>query len=100
MILFLIRGVKTSTKIKPPFSHSALKAGVPVPTPCLTVNRLCGSGFEAVNQIAQEIELGMSSIGIGGGAESMSQAGVGKGTVIPNTAFAVSLTVFAINFGK
>jgi len=54
--------------------HSALKAGVPVPTPCLTVNRLCGSGFEAVNQIAQEIELGMSSIGIGGGAESMSQA--------------------------
>ena len=56
------------------FSHSALKAGVPVPTPCLTVNRLCGSGFEAVHQIAQEIELGMTSIGIGGGAESMSQA--------------------------
>jgi len=54
--------------------HSALKAGVPVPTPCLTVNRLCGSGFEAVHQIAQEIELGMTSIGIGGGAESMSQA--------------------------
>jgi len=54
--------------------HAALRSGCSIPTPCLTVNRLCGSGFEAVNQIAMEIDLGMSTIGIGGGSESMSQA--------------------------
>jgi acetyl-CoA acyltransferase 2 len=54
--------------------HSALRAGIDKATPCLTVNRLCGSGFESINVIAMEIELGMTQIGIGGGAESMSQA--------------------------
>jgi len=54
--------------------HAALRSGCGIPTPCLTVNRLCGSGFEAVNQIAMEIELGMTQIGVGGGSESMSQA--------------------------
>ena len=37
------------------------------------MNRLCGSGFEAVAQVATEIELGKATIGIAGGAESMSQ---------------------------
>jgi acetyl-CoA acyltransferase 2 len=54
--------------------HVALKAGLPVETPALTVNRLCGSGFEAVTQAAQQILLGESRCVLAGGGESMSQA--------------------------
>ena len=54
--------------------HVGLKSGVPVETPALTVNRLCGSGFEAVIQAAQQILLGSSQVVLAGGAESMSQA--------------------------
>jgi acetyl-CoA acyltransferase 2 len=54
--------------------HVALKAGVPVETPALTVNRLCGSGFEAIAQGAQQIILGESRAVLCGGGESMSQA--------------------------
>ncbi len=54
--------------------HIGLKAGVPVETPALTVNRLCGSGFEAVIQAAQQILLGTSRVVLAGGTESMSQA--------------------------
>ena len=54
--------------------HVALKAGLPVATPALTVNRLCGSGFEAVTQAAQQILLGESRCVLAGGGESMSQA--------------------------
>uniref|UniRef100_A0A7S3G542 Uncharacterized protein n=1 Tax=Palpitomonas bilix TaxID=652834 RepID=A0A7S3G542_9EUKA len=54
--------------------HIALKSGVKTETPCLTVNRLCGSGFQAVVTGAQEIVLGSSQIALTGGCESMSQA--------------------------
>src|SRR5688500_16973432 len=54
--------------------HVALRAGCPIPTPALTVNRLCGSGFEAVVQGAQQILLGESRVVLAGGTESMSQA--------------------------
>ena len=54
--------------------HIGLKAGVPVPTPALTVNRLCGSGFQAVVNGAQEILLGDAEIVLTGGTENMSQA--------------------------
>ena len=54
--------------------HIALKANVPVTTPALTVNRLCGSGFQAVVTAAQEIQLGESDIVLCGGSENMSQA--------------------------
>ena len=54
--------------------HIALKAGLPVETPALTVNRICGSGFEAITQGAQQILLGESNIVLAGGGESMSQA--------------------------
>jgi len=54
--------------------HVALKAGLPVETPALTVNRLCGSGFEAITQGAQQILLGESRAVLCGGGESMSQA--------------------------
>jgi acetyl-CoA acetyltransferase family protein len=54
--------------------HVALKAGCPIETPAVTVNRLCGSGFEAIVQGAQQILLGESRIVLAGGTESMSQA--------------------------
>jgi acetyl-CoA acetyltransferase family protein len=54
--------------------HVALKAGVPVEVPALTVNRLCGSGIQAAVSGAQLIQLGEADIVLTGGIESMSQA--------------------------
>jgi acetyl-CoA acetyltransferase family protein len=54
--------------------HVALKAGVPIETPALTVNRLCGSGMQSIVSAAQMIQLGESKIALAGGMESMSQA--------------------------
>lgn len=54
--------------------HVALRAGIPIETPALTVNRLCGSGLQAVVSGVQSILLGESEIGLVGGAENMSQA--------------------------
>jgi acetyl-CoA acetyltransferase family protein len=54
--------------------HVGLKAGLPVETPAVTVNRLCGSGFEAVIQGAHRILLGEADVVLAGGTESMSQA--------------------------
>ena len=54
--------------------HVALKAGVPVDVPALTVNRLCGSGIQAAVSGAQMIQLGEAGLVLTGGVESMSQA--------------------------
>src|SRR2546421_9356967 len=54
--------------------HVALKAGLPVEVPALTVNRLCGSGVQSIITAAQMIQLGESKIALAGGMESMSQA--------------------------
>jgi acetyl-CoA C-acetyltransferase len=54
--------------------HIALDAGVPVEAPALTLNRLCGSGLQAVVSCAQSMKLDESKIALAGGAESMSQA--------------------------
>ncbi len=54
--------------------HVALRSGCPIETPAVTVNRLCGSGFEAVIQGAQQILLGEADLVLAGGTESMSQA--------------------------
>ncbi len=50
----------------------ALQAGIPVGTPALTLNRLCGSGVQAIVSAAQMMQLGEASITVAGGAESMS----------------------------
>jgi acetyl-CoA C-acetyltransferase len=50
----------------------ALKADIPVETPALTVNRLCGSGVQAIVSCAQMMQLGEAGITVAGGAESMS----------------------------
>jgi acetyl-CoA C-acetyltransferase/acetyl-CoA acyltransferase 2 len=54
--------------------HVGLRVGVPVETPALIVNRLCGSGFEAVVQAALQISTGQAEAVLAGGTESMSQA--------------------------
>jgi acetyl-CoA acyltransferase 2 len=54
--------------------HIALKAGVPIEVPALTVNRLCGSGIQAAISGAQEIRLGDAQMVLSGGTENMSQA--------------------------
>jgi acetyl-CoA acyltransferase 2 len=54
--------------------HVALKAGVPIEVPALTVNRLCGSGIQAAISGAQLIQLGEAGVVLSGGMESMSQA--------------------------
>src|SRR5438552_19163269 len=60
--------------------HVGLKAGCPVDTPALTVNRLCGSGLQAIVSAAQLVRLGEASAVLAGGTESMSgQAHVLRG---------------------
>ncbi len=54
--------------------HAALKAGCPIETPALTVNRLCGSGFQAVVSGAMDVLLGEAEVCLVGGGESMSTA--------------------------
>jgi len=54
---------------------AALRAGLPKETPSLTVNRLCGSGLQAIVTAAQQIQLGYCEAAVAGGAESMSRAG-------------------------
>jgi len=54
--------------------HVGLRAGLPIETPALTVNRLCGSGMQAIVNAAQMIQTDEAKIVLAGGMESMSQA--------------------------
>jgi acetyl-CoA C-acetyltransferase len=53
---------------------AAVNAGIPVESPAMTVNRLCGSGLQAILSAAQAIMLGDCEMAVGGGSESMSRA--------------------------
>ncbi len=53
--------------------HAAVKAGLPIETPAYTVNRICGSGLEAINTAARWIETGDAEIVVAGGAENMTR---------------------------
>jgi acetyl-CoA C-acetyltransferase len=53
---------------------AAVNGGLPVETPALTVNRLCGSGLQAIVSAAQAVWLGDCEVAVAGGAESMSRA--------------------------
>jgi len=57
--------------------HVALRCGLPIPTPALTVNRLCGSGFQSIVNGVQEILVGDSDIVLTGGSDNMSAAPYG-----------------------
>jgi acetyl-CoA C-acetyltransferase len=52
---------------------SAMEAGVPDTTPAMNVNRLCGSGAQAIVSVIQSLALGDADYGLAGGAESMSR---------------------------
>ncbi|MDP1911243.1 MAG: beta-ketoacyl synthase N-terminal-like domain-containing protein, partial [Hyphomicrobium sp.] len=70
---------------------AAIEGGIPVETPALTVNRLCGSGLQAVVSAAQSIRLGDCDIAVAGCVENMSRApfqapGVRWGTKMGNAA--------------
>ena len=54
--------------------HVSLKAGIPVATPALTVNRLCGSGIQSVISAAHILMAGEAEVAVAGGMENMSQA--------------------------
>lgn len=52
--------------------HASVKGGMPVETPAYTVNRICGSGLEAINNAARWLETGDADVVVAGGAENMS----------------------------
>lgn len=54
--------------------HVSLNAGIPIGTPALGVNRLCGSGFQSIASGAQDILVGAAKVSLTGGTENMSQA--------------------------
>jgi acetyl-CoA C-acetyltransferase len=66
--------VLTAAAGQNPARQAAIKAGLPVETPAMTINRVCGSGLEAVHLAAQAIACGETDAAIGGGMESMSLA--------------------------
>jgi acetyl-CoA C-acetyltransferase len=57
-----------------PARQAAVRAGLPVTTPALAVNRVCGSGAQAIVSAAQEIALGNIDVAVAGGMESMDLA--------------------------
>jgi acetyl-CoA C-acetyltransferase len=65
--------VQAGTKMNPA-RQAAVNAGLPVEIPALTVNRVCGSGVQAIVSAAQEIALGNINVAVAGGMESMDQA--------------------------
>lgn len=67
--------------------HVLLRCGIPIPVPALTVNRLCGSGFQSIVNGAHDILLGDSNVVLTGGTDSMSQAPF----IIRNTRFGTKL---------
>lgn len=89
----ILKGVLSKTKIDPNlieevvignvllpgsgaliFRGACLMAGLPIPTPMVTVNRFCSSGLEAVSVIASKIRSGLITVGIAAGVESMSNS--------------------------
>jgi acetyl-CoA C-acetyltransferase len=65
--------VQAGTKMNPA-RQATVHAGLPVTTPALTVNRVCGSGAQAIVSAAQEILLGNINSAVAGGMENMNQA--------------------------
>ena len=72
--------IQAGTKMNPA-RQAAVQAGLPVTVPAMTVNRVCGSGAQAIVSAAQEILLGNANAAVAGGMESMDQAPylVGRG---------------------
>jgi acetyl-CoA acyltransferase len=63
---------------------AALRAGLPVETSAMTVNRFCASGLQAIAQAAERIRSGAAQVIVAGGTESMSMVPMGGNKVSPN----------------
>jgi len=63
---------------------ASLRAGVPVSTPAVTINRFCSSGLQAIAQAAERIMAGGAEIIVAGGTESMSMVPMGGNKISPN----------------
>ncbi len=72
--VFMGNAMQTSADAMYGARHSALKAGLPIETPALTVNRLCGSGIQSVISASQAMLLGEAEVTVAGGMENMTQA--------------------------
>lgn len=57
-----------------PARQAAIAGGIPVEVPAMTVNRVCGSGLQAIVSAAQEIALGIGNLAVAGGMENMDRA--------------------------
>ena len=57
-----------------PARQAAINGGMPVSVPAMTVNRVCGSGAQAIASAAQEVMLGFAKSAVGGGMENMDRA--------------------------
>lgn len=57
-----------------PARQAAIYAGLPTKVPCMTINKVCGSGLKAVMLASQEVRLGDSDVVVAGGMENMSRA--------------------------
>src|SRR5262245_34979513 len=66
-----------------PGRQVAIKAGLPVDVPGMTINRVCGSGLQAICSAAQEVALGQAEVVLAGGIENMDQAPF----VLPNARY-------------
>jgi acetyl-CoA C-acetyltransferase len=66
--------VVTAGQGQVPARQAALKAGLPVEVPALSINKVCASGLKAVNLAAQMIRAGDAEVVVAGGMESMSEA--------------------------
>lgn len=75
--------------------HVGHHAGAPISAPALTINRLCGSGFQALINGAQEIMLGEAEIVLTGGTESMSQAPYAVRNIRSGTRYGVECVFFS-----
>jgi acetyl-CoA acyltransferase len=69
---------------------ASLRAGIPVETPAVTVNRFCASGLQAIAYGAERIMVGLASTIVAGGTESMSLIPMGGHKIAPNPALAES----------
>lgn len=63
---------------------AALRAGLPVSVPAVTVNRFCASGAEAIARAAAQVQAGLADVVVAGGTESMSLLGLGGRSFDPN----------------
>jgi acetyl-CoA acyltransferase 2 len=66
--------VQTSSDALYGARHVGLKSGLKIETPAVTVNRLCGSGIEAIGQAAHRVSLGEAKLVLAGGMQNMTQA--------------------------